>query len=647
MLKKIGFLVVLIVLFLSTKNVYASIYEDKVNEHGMWISNEYVTKEKNGIKKYQQMTKIVRNSDGRFLYCIEPGKSIDENEIFTGYDDNQKDYANLSEEKWNKIKLLAYYGYGYKDDYYDHTDIKWYVVTQYMIWQVNNLDYDIYFTNTLNGNRIVKYTNEMSELENIVNNHYIVPNFNTNYLDVFLGSDTSFVDTNTVLSKFSVTSNTLNVRTNGNSLIVNNNNENNMFGSINFVKNNNFYNNNPVVYVSSNSQNLLLPGNVEDVVLKKEITTTYGTIIIYKVDHDTSLSTPQGSASLENALYGLYDNNSNLIEEKRTDKSGNIRFNKKLKEGRYYVQELEASNGYLIDSNKYYLDITRNSPAISITLKEKVIKENYEITKLYKDDNIMKAESNIEFGIYDESNNLIEKYKTNNYGKIAFELPYGKYKLKQLSVYDGYEMIDDYKIYVKDSKKVNILTFVDNKIKYKVNLNVSDKNTKEKIEGIEFEIYDKDHRKICSDSRCTYKTDKFGNILFYGYYNEGEYAIKLVNSKNYDYESDTIKFTLNKNTEYKKKDGYRLVELYYYLSRHRKEENNISKIDENKEVNIDEKEDKNDNVISYIELDENNNIKDEYTGDVMEVSVPNTLKNSNNICYMFLLGIYIIKKLLS
>ena len=202
MLKKLGILFVLIGVLFSTNNVYAATYEDKANEHGMCISNEYVTKEKNGTKKYQQMTLIVRNSDGRFLYCIEPGKSIDENEIFTGYDDNQKEYVNLSEDKWNKIKLLAYYGYGYKDEKYDHTNIKWYVITQYMIWQVNNLDYDIYFTNTLNGNRIVKYTNEINELENIINNHNIVPNFNTNYLDVFLGSDTTFNDTNNVLSKF-------------------------------------------------------------------------------------------------------------------------------------------------------------------------------------------------------------------------------------------------------------------------------------------------------------------------------------------------------------------------------------------------------------------------------------------------------------
>ena len=191
MLKKISCFLVFIILFY-VSNVNAKVYYDKINEHGMWISNEFVNKSKDGKTKYQQMTLIVRKSDNRFLYCIEPGKSIDENKLVTGYDTDLEFHANLTSLQRDRIQLLAYYGYGYKN----HTDIKWYVITQFMIWQTNNLGYDIYFTDKLNGNRIDKYVEEMKELDNLVNSHYTIPKFENSKLKAFVNLEEEFTEKN-------------------------------------------------------------------------------------------------------------------------------------------------------------------------------------------------------------------------------------------------------------------------------------------------------------------------------------------------------------------------------------------------------------------------------------------------------------------
>ena len=42
---------------------------------------------------------------------------------------------------------------------------KWYAITQVMIWRTTNPESDIYFTDTLNGNRISSYNDEMAEME--------------------------------------------------------------------------------------------------------------------------------------------------------------------------------------------------------------------------------------------------------------------------------------------------------------------------------------------------------------------------------------------------------------------------------------------------------------------------------------------------
>ncbi len=134
---------------------YTESYIDKAN----WISGDYVNKQKGSSKKYQQMYTIKRKSDNKFVYCIEPGVSIKDGKLVKGYDEDYLDVTKFTQEQWDRITKLAYYGYGYKDNKYDHTGIHWYTITQFMIWKTVPNGYDIYFTDKLNGKRITKYQN--------------------------------------------------------------------------------------------------------------------------------------------------------------------------------------------------------------------------------------------------------------------------------------------------------------------------------------------------------------------------------------------------------------------------------------------------------------------------------------------------------
>ena len=114
--------------FIPTITVNAANYNESFNDKSQWIKGDYILKVKGSTRKYQQMTVITRNSDGQFVYCIEPGTPVAQGAIYPGQDFDQSYVANMTTEQWRRISLLAYYGYGYGD----HTDIKWYTVKKFM-----------------------------------------------------------------------------------------------------------------------------------------------------------------------------------------------------------------------------------------------------------------------------------------------------------------------------------------------------------------------------------------------------------------------------------------------------------------------------------------------------------------------------------
>lgn len=649
MIKKLGLLAGILMAIIAV-DVSAATYHDTFNEHFVWLDNEFISKAKDGRVKYQQMSMMVRKSDNYYVYCIEPGKSVDGNKLMTGYDIRQAEIANLTPQQWDRIQLLAYYGYGYEG----HMDIKWYAITQFMIWQTNNLGYDIYFTDTLNGNRIEKYTEEMQELENLVNHHFDIPRFDVKQIELFLGETKSFEDINHSLEKYEITTGgNITVSKENNTLTVTSNKAEDSY--IIFKNDKKRFYTKPIVYTDDENQNLFLPGDLSSVSHRIEVVMKYGKVNAIKIDSDNKTNIASGQASLQNAKYGLYNENNELLEEQYTDLCGNLNFNSKLGPARYYLQEITPSEGYQLDLSKYYFEVNKDNYDIKLFVYEKVIQENFEIIKVLENSTtgITEFEKNIEFGIYDKNNTLVNQYKTDENGTIKFLLPYGEYILKQHTSYPGYEKIQDYKLKVAENGKLNKLVFKDNLIKYRVKLNVKNKDTLENIENIEFKLYDKNNKEICyitnypEETRiCTYKTDKEGNILFPQEFYFSIYKIKLIHDNTflYLYDQDFIDFSITEETEYKEIEDYRLVELEYFLSIKEDEKEPILETPEDKDE-TEETVDKSIKEEVVEEKEEEIPIEEIEDENELIVEVPNTLKNENSLLYLLVFYILIRKKI--
>ena len=87
--------------FIPTVN--ASTYNETFNDKSQWISGDYILKVKGSTRKYQQMTVITRNSDGSFVYCIEPGTPVSDGAVYPGQDFDQSYVGQMTQEQWSTV----------------------------------------------------------------------------------------------------------------------------------------------------------------------------------------------------------------------------------------------------------------------------------------------------------------------------------------------------------------------------------------------------------------------------------------------------------------------------------------------------------------------------------------------------------------
>ena len=110
MIKKILYLFLIVFIYITSMNVYASnIVFDGVER----INDVYYVKASKDVTQYRIGTVIANTSNGKIAYCIEPFSVLTTEgnyESTTNYNSN----FNISESDWERIKLLSYYGYGYK-----------------------------------------------------------------------------------------------------------------------------------------------------------------------------------------------------------------------------------------------------------------------------------------------------------------------------------------------------------------------------------------------------------------------------------------------------------------------------------------------------------------------------------------------------
>lgn len=383
---------------------------------------------------------ILRRDDGEFVYCIERPKDINENGYYQEYYYNDKMF-NLTDEQLERINLLGFYGYQYKD----HTDIKWYGVTQFLIWKT--LYNNVYFTDTRYGKKVDLYVSEINEIENLVANYYILPSFSNDNFEYSINSKYEILDSNEVINNYEIKYSDIEAYIDNNKLYINTSEEG--IYEINFVRKSPAKDN-YILYGLTDSQPLIYPGKVKDIEFKIDIEVRSGSITINKIDSENM---DRDFASLEGAVYGIYDKDE-LITKINTNEFG-VAYIDNLPLAKYYVKELIPSLGYKLDENIYEIELSFKNKDYIIESLEEIIKGNLIINKYYGEKNNYKLEDGAIFEIYDINNNLKGSYETKD-GRIEEKLEYGDYYGIQTSGIKGYNFVSKFDISIKEEKDYTI-----------------------------------------------------------------------------------------------------------------------------------------------------------------------------------------------
>lgn len=158
-----------------------------------------------------------------------------------------------------------------------------------------------------------------------------------------------------------------------------------------------------------------------------------------------------GDATLGGAVYGLYQNGT-LIDTYITDRNGYFvtdyyPCSVNGRQATYYIQEISASEGYLLDPEKYYIDCSAEDYTIELNTEfldvyEKVITGKIAIVK-HSDDGSTKIEtpeSGATFAVYLKSAGSFNNAKNTERDILVCDengfadsiyLPYGVYTVQQ------------------------------------------------------------------------------------------------------------------------------------------------------------------------------------------------------------------------
>ena len=469
-------------MFLSTNTVKAEQYTGQAIWPSEHISNIYVKKLKaDGSGKYQQARFIRRSEDNAFVYCLQPFVEIDNNLPY--YNIARSDYElylNMTKEQFRKINLYAYYGYGYGN----HTDQKWYAITQVMVWRTADPSSQFFFTNTLNGTRNDSlFASEIAELESLVNTHYVKPEFdNVNNIKLPITNSISLNDKNGKLSEYriseqknvsaNISGNTLNITATG----IGN-------ASISLIKRDTKFSVPPIVYFSDHSQDVFRLGSYDPLEVKLNFEVIGGKVAIQKIDSELLNNNAQGQATLKGAVYGIFKEDGTKLSEITTNENGYAKSDYLPSIGKLYVQEIKASNGYKIDSTKYYVEINNNNLEPIVQVKEEVIKGKIKITKIDSETNSCKAQGEAtligaKYKILDSNGNLIETLTIGeDCTATSKDIPYGNYRIVEEKSSVGYYLDStSYNVFVNGETIFNV-TSKEKVIKGKIKINKVDSET--------------------------------------------------------------------------------------------------------------------------------------------------------------------------
>ncbi len=586
-LKKLLYLITFGVLlsFFYLNNVYAETTRVKANGIGAYYHG-YQAQNGNWGRFGQLQSFKIANGKYQNLqsYCIAPGEiwygskdyqininSVDSLSIINNTQNKKEN--KLTQEQLNTMSMIAYYGYGYKN----HIFTNYIVATQMLIYRV--MDNQV-FTNINCADGDCKKINDptaikslMNEIQDLVDNHYVKPSFDSTKYDLMVGESLTLNDINGVLSNYEVSNcNNCTATINGNNLTLTANSNGKI--EVSLTKKSNNYNNDILFLTSSESQNMLVPGNLDPIFAKVYGDAYAGYIEILKKDANTITS--QGQATLQGAIYGIYTLDDVLVTQMTTDINGYAKSELILRPNTdYYVKEITPPKGYYIDNMKHYFNLN-DQTNITLNLTDNVIKNYVSILKQYGyvDGNttFLNAESGIVFEIYYPDGTKYGEVITDKNGYATFEIAYGVWRLHQVNTNIGFEKINDFYITVdENSSKEQYYNILNNKLSAYLQVVKIDYETKETIAIADttFKILNTDTNQYVSQFVGgkiinEFKTDSNGIFMTDLKLEAGNYKlIEILNPHGYLINSEGINFTIGDDSDYTYTSYGPVVTIYY------------------------------------------------------------------------------------
>ena len=541
---------------------------------------------------------LQRTNDGGFVYCVQPFMVVNPDGTYNVTTEDLSTVANISYDNWKRIEKVAYYGYGYVANGYNHSDPRWYAATQMLIWRLAAPNIDSYFTSYIQGPRDDSIlAGEMAEINALVDNHNSRPLFSNIPSEMVIGDTITITDDRNVLSNYTVESvNGGSVSINGNQLNITANQVGNM--SFNLSKLGNIYGESISLYYATDSQNAVRRGNIDPIRIPLNINVVGGKVTVNKLDIDTKTNTPQGEATLEGATYGIYNNSDERVGTITTGTDGIIQSDYLPSLGKFYVLEETPSTGYQLDTLRYYFEVTRDNLFPEINVYEKVINRDFSLTKVYANEKtgIMKPEVGVKFAIYNNQGDELKQLTTDSQGNMFFNLPYGTYTVKQLTSTKNYYKIDDFNIEVKEVGDTVVKVLSNSEMKAKLRVVKIDSETKEVIKraGIKFKIFniDKDEY-VCQTTSypkqtiCVFETDENGEFITPYVLDSGKYRLEEIDQviDGYLWNQESHEFEIGENSEFRNDSKYGIIFDTEFENQRVKGEIKINKQGEKVELN--------------------------------------------------------------
>lgn len=251
-------------------------------------------------------------------------------------------------------------------------------------------------------------------------------------------------------------------------------------------------------------------------------------ISITKVDADTN-------EVLANAKFNILNSNNQIVKTFTTTKAAYLL--DKLAVGKYYLEEIEAPSGYVLNKEKVAFEVTATTNNLQVVFKNK--KNGLKLGKI--DATTKDYLAGAKMKLTDSDGKTVKEFTSESNLTTITGLKVGTYYLEEIEAPNGYIKNNTKNKIVITNTSDEVTSTVENK-KIKVSLSKVDADTNKQIAGVLFELLDSSKNVIGTFTTTDTKTD----ISSLKALKEGDYYLREKSTKDgYVLDNSLHKFTIN------------------------------------------------------------------------------------------------------